>query len=236
MLLERSPSACWRPPWRRHADERNQTLAFYGLGPFVAGDITFGEVGSGDIDVDASDIIDSLEFAATLRYRAQSERWAFVLDGQFVGLGDTEEGPPKQDLDLDLLVAQADVAYRLSDTTEVLFGARYLEFEAAIDVTGPLQAEHREGDESFVDGVVGLRTGRRMGERWRFQAQGDVGTGDMDLSWQGMLNFGYQASDAISLWIGYRALGLDFEEGVGPDRVDADLVVHGPVVGLAFDF
>jgi hypothetical protein len=217
--------------------ERNQSLAFYGLAPFIDGDLTFGESGQGDIEVDAGDIFDSLEMAATLRYRAQNDSWALVLDGQFLGLGDTKHGDAVTvDLDLDQLVVQADAAYRFSETAEVLFGVRYLDFETELERRGPAGTTRRAADESFADAVVGLRTGRRLGEKMRFQVQGDIGAGDMDFSWQGMLHLGYQASDAISLWLGYRALGLDFEEAEGPAGVDADMVVHGPTAGLAFHF
>jgi hypothetical protein len=218
-------------------EERNQTLAFYGLAPFIDGDLTFGESGQGDIDVDAGDVFDSLELAATLRYRAQNEGWAFVLDGQFLGLGDTKRGDAVTvDLDLDQLIVQADAAYRFSETAEVLFGVRYLDFETELERREPAGTMRRAADESFTDAVVGLRTWRRLGEKMRLQAQGDVGAGDMDFSWHGMLNLGYQASDAISLWLGYRALGLEFDETEGPAGVEADMVMHGPTVGMALHF
>lgn len=154
-----------------------------------------------------------------------------------MGLGGTkEEGSSKVDLDMDQLIAQADAAYRFSETSEFLFGVRYLEFQTEVDARGPSGTAHREADESFTDAVVGLRTGRQLGEKTLFQAQGDIGAGDMNFSWQAMLHLGYRASDAISLWLGYRALGLDFEEAEGPAGVDVDMIVHGPVAGLAFHF
>src|SRR6185503_12997330 len=90
------------PPASNAVEERSDSVALYGFGAFLNGDMTFGER-SASIDVDPGNVIDSLEMAAFARYRHQTDRWAFVFDGQFAGLGDTRErGAVKTDLDLDL--------------------------------------------------------------------------------------------------------------------------------------
>jgi opacity protein-like surface antigen len=219
-------------------EERPHTLALYGLGAFIDGDMTFGELDT-EVDVDVSDIMDSLETAAFARYRYQNEQWGFVVDGQFAGLGDTgEEGNVRTHLDMDLLVIQADGAYRFSDTAEALIGVRYVRFEGEVDVhflgDGSI---HRENDASFWDPVIGLRTLVPLGEKLRLQAQGDVGGGaNMDFTWQGMIHVGYQVSDGLSLWGGYRGIGMEFDDSGGRNRIDADIVMHGPEVGVAFHF
>jgi hypothetical protein len=219
-------------------EERNQTIVLYGVGAFLDGDITFGERESA-VDVDASDILDSLEMAAFLRYRAQNESWAFVFDGQYASLGGVRDsGSVETELDTNFYIFQADAAYRFTERSEVLFGVRYVRFETTVDLRfagdGALR---REGDASFWDPVVGLRTVQPLGENFRLQVQGDIGGGaNMDLTWQGMVNLGWQVSDGASLWLGYRGLGMDFDDGGGNNRIDADIVMHGPELGVAFHF
>jgi hypothetical protein len=219
-------------------EEPTHSIALYGIGAFLDGDVSFGE-NETEIDVDASDVIDSLEAAAMARYRGQTERWAIVLDAQFAGLGDSgTSGPVTTDLDFDLFLIQADAAYRFDETTEALFGVRYVRFESEVDLffagDGTI---HRENDASLIDPVIGVRTLRPLGEKLRLQAQGDIGGGgDMDFTWQGMIHIGYQSSDAVSLWLGYRAIGMDFDDSGGRNRLSADIVMHGPEAGVAFHF
>ena len=51
-----------------------------------------------------------------------------------------------------------------------------------------------------------------------------------------MVNVGWSLSEATSLWLGYRAIGMEFDESGGRNRLDADLVMHGPQAGIAFHF
>jgi hypothetical protein len=214
------------------------TIALYGFATSLDGDSQVGDT-ENPVDVSFDQVLDSLETALMARYRGQGGRWAFVVDSIFAGLGGTREGTfGKQDVDLDLLVVQSDAAYRFSETSEVLFGVRYVRFESQVDVSGALGGAARfENDASFFDPVVGLRTNRKLGEKMRLQAQGDIGGGvDMDLTWQAMLHLGYQPNPGLSFWLGYRALGLDFDDSGERNRFSADFVMHGPVLGAAFHF
>jgi hypothetical protein len=220
------------------AEDRPHSLVLYGLGAFIDGDVTYGEVDN-QVDIDADDVVDSLEAAAFARYRHQNERWAFAFDGQFAGLGDSaEEGPVRTDVNFDLYVFQGDVAYRFSETAEALAGVRYVRFESEADVhfagDGTI---HRENDSSFWDPVIGVRTLTTLSDRIGLQAQGDIGGGaNMDFTWQAMVHVGYLMNEDVSFWFGYRALAMEFDDSGGRNRVDADLMMHGPEAGIAFHF
>ena len=219
-------------------EDKTHHLTLYGMGAFIEGDVKFGEF-QGQVDIDASDIFDALEAALFGRYRNQSERWAFVGDVQYSDLAESlERFPITTDLDIEFLVLQGDVAYRFSDRVEALAGIRYVRFEGEVDVffagAGSVQ---RENDASFWDPVVGVRTLRPLSDRLWLQAQGDIGGGaNMDFTWQGMVHLGYVANESVSLWFGYRGLGMEFDDSGGRNRVDADLIQHGPEVGVAFHF
>ncbi len=214
------------------------TLVLYGFATSVNGDGAYGQA-TGEVDVDFSSLLDSLEMAAMVRYRAEGDRWAFVLDGMFAGLGGSSDGPPHTEVDLDLLVFQADAAYRFSERAEVLVGVRYASVGTVLDLAGggPGEGVHIDRTISLLDPVVGLRALAPVGGKWSVQAQGDVGGGvDMDLTWQAMANLGYRPSDGVSFWLGYRALAMDFDEGGPSQRVAMDIVMHGPVIAAAFHF
>ena len=101
--------------------EWQNTFVLYGWGTSIDGDMTVGPV-ENSANVEFDQILDSLELAAMARYRGQGERWAFVVDGIFAGLGGTHEGAlVEEDLDLDEIIFQADAAYR-NDVFPVLAG------------------------------------------------------------------------------------------------------------------
>ena len=38
------------------------------------------------------------------------------------------------------------------------------------------------------------------------------------------------------LVFGYRALNIDYSRGSGMDRFSQDILIHGPIVGVKFEF
>ena len=218
--------------------EWQNTFVLYGWGTGIDGDMTVGSVESSS-SVDFAQILDALELTAMARYRGQGESWAFVVDGIFAGLGGTHEGPVvEEDLDFDEIIVQADAAYRMNENVEFLFGGRYVRLQTTLKITTVLGGEERlENDATFLDPIVGVRFFGAPGEKFRLQAQADIGGGaGMDLTWQAMFNVGYQATESVSLWLGYRALSMDFDDSGGRNLFSADLLSHGPLVGAALHF
>ena len=129
-------------------------------------------------------------------------------------------------------------------TLEVLGGFRYLTADATTDwrltatVTGPNpgQVFQRTGSisqsEDVWDAIVGVRGRVRLGDsRWALPYYLDIGTGDSDLTWQGMLGLSY-GFDWGEIFINYRYLVYDMDEG----GLFEDLSLEGPGVGLTFQF
>ena len=127
---------------------------------------------------------------------------------------------------------------------EALGGFRYLAADATTDwrltatVTGPGpgQVFQRTGNisqsENFWDAIVGVRGRVRLGDsRWALPYYLDIGTGDSDLTWQGMLglSYGFDWGDII---INYRYLYYDMEEG----GLFEDLSFEGPGIGITGRF
>ena len=119
-------TTCSAPPAR--AEEWKYDLAVYMLGAGIDGTVGIGRLDA-DVDVGFSDILDNLEFGAMSAFRATKDRWAVTTDLIYVGLGASTD---RVDVDVDQLILQVDLAYRFSETFEVLFGVRYLDLDNKI--------------------------------------------------------------------------------------------------------
>ena len=98
---------------------------------------------------------------------------------------------------------------------------------------------HRKGADfqTLLDGFVGLRFGQDMSDRWLWSIRGDVGAGDTDLTWQGVLNFGLKLGEDRGniLFFGYRHLSYEIEEG-NNGITERELEFSGPMIGFSFGF
>ena len=81
------------------------------------------------------------------------------------------------------------------------------------------------------DGIVGAKGRLGFGPRreWFVPYYVDVGTGDSDLTWQGIVGIGYAFSwgEVIAAW---RYLDYDFKSGQKIESVN----LNGPAIGVAF--
>jgi len=226
--------------WPASAQESawKTTVIPYIWGASLSGSFKVGERGGPD-EVDVAPVLDTIEMAATGRYRGESERWSVVGDILFVSLGgDRDAQLTHTEVDMDLLVAQGNVGYKFRHGAEVYFGARLVKFKTEADVRGPLGNQRViKGDTSLWDPVVGLRTIQSFGERWRLQAEGDIGGGaNMNFTAAGMINVGYQQNAVVSYWGGVRALYGDFDKAGSHNRLNASATFWGPQAGVAFTF
>jgi hypothetical protein len=152
----------------------DNTLTLYGLGAFIDGDVTYGEMNN-TVDIDASDVVDSLEAAAFARYRHQNERWAFA--GSTPDSAIASRRAITTDVNFDLYVFQGDVAYR-SESVEALAVSATSVSRGKPTCTsataGPftVRATPRSGIRSS-----GCAPWCRLSERLGLQAQGDIGGG-----------------------------------------------------------
>ena len=89
-----------------------------------------------------------------------------------------------------------------------------------------------DGRDDVWDGIVGIRGVSELSDKWWLNYRFDIGTGDSDLTWNAVAQFGY-AYDWGSLVVGYRYLHYDFDSDF---KLLKDLDVHGPLIGALFEF
>jgi len=88
-----------------------------------------------------------------------------------------------------------------------------------------------------VDPIFGLRYRWQMSDKWSVTLYGDAGGGaNADLTWQGLGLVNFQPWKHVSFSLGYRALYWDYETGSGVDRFEWDVTMHGPIIGINFNW
>lgn len=212
-----------------------------------------------DVDMSFSDIVDNLNFGLFGAVEAQKGRFGVLFNGMYAMLeADNDVGPLSIDANVDLGIVESSVFYRLGPWTldaekaaagprivaDPYAGVRYTFVDVDLDLD-PRVAGNRnlQGDQDWVDPLVGLRTILQLSPRWSLTAFGDIGGFGVgsDLTWQAAGLVGYRfglfgGDRNASVVAGYRALSQDYDDGNGRDRFKWDVVMHGPVLGLSITF
>lgn len=217
--------------------------------------------GGPSIDVSADAILDSLNFAFMGAFEGRKGRWGLATDLIYLDLGASKKGtrdfglgqveiPVTVDADLELditgwlwtLAGSYEVIQQENFSVNVLGGMRMLDLEETLQYQfngeiASLPIGDRAGvsssEETQWDAIVGVKGRWTFGadRQWYVPYYLDVGTGDSDLTWQGMTGLGYSfdSIDVIGVW---RYLDYDFGDS-GPIK---SLDFNGPALGVTFRF
>lgn len=142
---------------------------------------------------------------------------------------------------------------------DALGGFRYWNnsIDASFDVTtnvdfSRLRLEHldrsfglavaRSDAIQWVDPVIGFRVRHQFTPRQELWARADIGgfgLAGSQFSWQTVAAYTYlwQATGyQVGATIGFRALGVNYSSGSGPDAVGINEILYGPIIGASFRF
>lgn len=127
-------------------------------------------------------------------------------------------------------------------TLDVMAGARYWNIENDITARGRLDVgpitiiKQLSGSDgaSWVDPMVGVKSRIDTDTAFYFTGWGMVGGFGIgsDFNWDVMGGVGYEWTDHFSTVLGYRALGVDYED----DGFVYDVVQQGVALGAVFNF
>jgi outer membrane protein OmpA-like peptidoglycan-associated protein len=219
--------------------------------PSVSGTLNYSlpDGDSAIFDIGPEDWTGNLNFAFMGAVEARYNRFSLLLDVVYadvqaegdVGTIPVVPGGPGLHFDADLglkgtvsnLILGYTVARGESSNLDLIGGVRYTSFdtEADVDVVDlpvTLPGRHFDQDVDWWDGVVGIRGRLGLGGRWFMPYYGDVGTGDTNFTWQGLLGFGlaYNWGDLLLV---YRHIDWDTD-----NEVVEDLQFSGPAFGVSF--
>ena len=99
-----------------------------------------------------------------------------------------------------------------------------------------------DGDEKWLEPVLGVQTIWDLSERWRLSLAGNIGgmAFGSDFAWEafGLIGcgFGLFGDDNATVFGGYRVLYQDYDDGHGNNKFEWDLMLYGPILGLRIQF
>jgi hypothetical protein len=194
-----------------------------------------------NLDVDFSDLLQHLGFAAMGTVEVRNGRFGLVADLMYLSLGVGAIGPlgyVNGQLKDKTFVGTLTLAYRLVEQgpywLDVEAGVRGwamntdLAFEAV-----PLGASRTYSiDKSWLDPVVGVRARAELGSKFFLEGYADVGGFGVSSksTWQVAGLLGYQYSPTTSLMAGYRYLAVNYDRG----GFVWDVSMAGPIVAISF--
>ena len=214
----------------------------YMFAPYIWGAGLDGKTGVrpviGEVDLSFGDILETLDGGFLGHFEASKDRWTILSDVVFLDLGQ-ELSRPTGRADVQQTIFELAGAYATSEDFEVIFGARLVDIDAEVDLFGPLGVLDAEIDvaESWTDPFIGGRWSPELSDRWSFQARADVGGFGVgsELTINAVLIFLYEATEKVTVGLGYRVMDIDYdEEGVRGFVYDAQL--PGALLGVGFRF
>ena len=129
---------------------------------------------------------------------------------------------------------------------DLLVGGRYWYLSGDIDVglvrdTNGNQVARsisENGSRQWIDPFIGFRTRFQLTKDLLMVFRGDVGGFSVGskFGWNVSGYLGYSVSEMVSLWAGYRALGVNYQTGSGTDKFVYDVTIQGPAIGVGFRF
>lgn len=221
--------------------EWQQTVFLYGMGVAIDGNTQIGPLQL-PVDVGMSDVFDALKFGAMAAYRVDNDTWSFEGDVTYMNLGWHESGPRAKvrgDLGIDQLTLMATVGRRLTPNFEALASVVYFDLSTDLEVRVLNQRVRASRDADWIDPMLGLAYSVPFGNnKWTYSFRydfGGFGVGS-ELTWQLLTALRHHNENGFSWYLGYRALGFDYEDGEGRDYQRYNLREQGPLAGVSWSF
>ena len=218
-----------------------------------------GGTAAASTKVSPRDLLRNLKFTFMGAFDAHNGRWGVFTDLIYLNEGGRESSTRNLEfngrplpigvtktatLDLETTIWTLAGQYRVvadqAWTVDLLAGARMLNIKPKLgwslqgdlgDYPIPGRQGSAELSETSWDGIVGAKGRYTFGDRreWFVPFYVDVGTGQIDLTWQiaGGIGYSFSWGEIVALW-----RYLDFENGSG-SKLDS-LSTNGPMLGVNF--
>jgi len=235
-------------------DDWKFSVGLYGWFTYMNGDLTVGDNVS-DINVDFDNIWKALHMALFADVEVQKGKVGFFTDLSYAKMWTRSEGTLttiKNDVDwvlldfglfyeaLELDLGSGSLPPRLR--LQPYVGGRYQYFGFDIDVRSSIPLFDRELSPASKRAapILGMRGFLDFDEHWQLTFAGDgggFGVDEIQKTWLAELLVGYRfrlEHGDFGVLVGYKGVGVELEKGTG--TADLDLIFHGPVLKLAFEF
>lgn len=210
------------------------------IAPYFMAASMSGQVGIGgstaQVDVPFSELLSHLDWGAMVNFNAQNDKWMFNGDALYAKVGQRSENQ-RLKVNIDQGIYTAAAGYRVSEAATVYVAARVISIGSSFTDSGPSQIESNR-DKTWVDPVIGFRMHQQLSRTVDFGFAADFGGFGVSSTYDVQVwpVFGFKLSDRWRALVGYRLNYIDYDTGSGADRFVYDMLLHGPTVGVSFDF
>lgn len=215
--------------------------------------------GGASLNLDGGDVLDALKMTFMGALEVKSGKWGGFTDLVYADLGGSKTGTrdfnlggsaipadvsASLNLDLKGTIWTTAVTYNVHSSPEtsidLLGGARMLNVKTRLgwnfygDISS-LPLPGRSGSatvsDTFWDAVIGVKGKTYLGaeRKWYVPYYLDVGTGETQSTWQGMVGIGYEYSWG-SLLAAWRYTGFQMKSGTAIESMN----FNGPLLGATF--
>lgn len=240
-------------------DDVNYAVTVYGWFPSIGGSVVFPTGTGTSFNVDASSVIDSLNFAFMGTFGVKKGAWGLWTDLMYSDLGASKNGTrdfsvgasslpanASANLSLDIkttlwtLAGTYELAHSRDYSADLLFGTRLLDMKQTLNWTlngniegigGAGRSGSTQVNASLWDAVIGVKGVVHLSgaRQWFIPYYADIGTGQSDLTWQVGSGIGYQF-DWGALTATWRYLKYDMNS----DEAVQSLNFNGAMLGATF--
>jgi hypothetical protein len=209
-----------------------------------------------DISLDFSDIWEEFNIGAMVEFEGRKNKFGFYGNVIYGNLGkDASAGDVLIDPDINILWTSLGGTYRVGTwnlseqggketptvTLDTYLAIRYTYLDIELGFEG-IPIPKKEGDQEWLEPLLGVRTIWSLSERWKLSVAGGIGgvAFGSDFAWDAFGLLGYQFSlfgnDNATVFGGYKAMYQDYDDGDGADKFEWDITLHGPIAGLKIAF
>jgi len=190
-----------------------------------------------------ADIVEHLQMGFMGQFEAHKGRFGLVLNPVYFSLSNNEHGPVdfidvRTELDAD--VAEAFATWELVPGFELLAGARYTNIDVKVRVhdKNAGASVSQQGSKNWTDPIVGARYAHDFNDHWSMGLRGDVGGSGSrsDFAWNAAATVGYKVGSSSKIYLGYRVLDYNYQDGDAANRFTFNIRVAGPMLGLGMTF
>lgn len=197
-----------------------------------------------DVEIDKSfaDVLGNLNFAFMGALDVEHKRLVLLSDLMYLSVSAKAEGIQdpaffEGKVDASVLVATAAVGYRVVDKgdgyLDLFAGGRLVSIDVDVELEGPLQTRRVGASPSNLAPVIGARARIPFGDKWGLALFADAaGLVDSDVKWQLVGTIQRDLGSHWRLAAGYRHMKIHHDT----NRLDFDVSLSGPIVGVTYKF